>query len=213
MTYELPSTLMPGTFRLPGASYRRLGAPDARRLRAHLLRLHPDDVHSRFMGAKQRSLITRYVRSIDWRSALLIGCFLGRSMRGVCELYPIDKERGEIAVSVERRFQRRGIGREMLERMLLLARNRGLVELEFRCFTSNGKMRGLVRSFDGKLDVEAMEAIAVIHALPPTPVTYWAEMMEQVGLVGNSLMRLWLHTPNRSAGRCRTTADLFAHHS
>ncbi|MEO1086422.1 MAG: GNAT family N-acetyltransferase, partial [Acidobacteriota bacterium] len=87
----------------------------------------------------------RFRVTIDWRTAVIVGCFLGRSMRGACELYPIDKRRGEIAVSVERRFQRRGIGREMLSRTLLLARNRGMVELEFRCFTHNGKMRGLVR--------------------------------------------------------------------
>jgi GNAT superfamily N-acetyltransferase len=212
MTYEKPSTLMPGTLRLPGSSFRRLGPADARRLRSHLLRLHPDDVHNRFMGGKQRSLIMRYVRSIDWRSAVIIGCFLGRSMRGICELYPIDARRGEIAVSVERRFQRRGIGREMLRRTLLLARNRGLVDLELRCFTSNGKMRALVRSFDGKLDIEAMEATAVIHALPPTPVTYLSEMLEQAGLVGSSLMRLWLRTPERTTDRCRATPDLFGHH-
>lgn len=209
MTFEKPSTLMPGPLRLPGACYRRLDAGDARRLRSHLLRLHPDDVHNRFMGTRQRSLIMRYVRSIDWRAAVIIGCFFGRSMRGACELYPIDKRRGEIAVSVERRFQRRGIGREMLGRTLLLARNRGLIELEFRCFTSNGKMRGLVRGFDGKLDIEAMEATAIIHALPATPATYLSEMMEQAGLVGSSLMRLWLHTPTRATNRCRATPDMF----
>lgn len=212
MTYEKPSTLMPDTLRVPGASYRRLDAGDARRLRAHLLRLHPDDVHNRFMGAKHRTLITRYVRAIDWQTALIIGCFFGRSMRGACELYPIDKRRGEIAVSVERRFQRRGIGREMLSRTLLLARNRGMVEFEFRCFTHNGKMRGLVRGFDGKVDIEAMEATAVIHALPATPITYLSEMVEQAGLVGSSLMRLWLHTHNMASDRCRATPDMFGHH-
>lgn len=213
MTYERPSTLMPGALRLSGACYRRLDSGDARRLRSHLLRLHPDDVHNRFMGSKQRSSIMRYVRSIDWRTAIIIGCFLGRSMRGACELYPIDKRRGEIAVSVERRYQRRGIGREMLGRTLLLARNRGLVELEFRCFTSNGKMRGLVRTFDGKVDVEAMEATAVIHTLPPTPVTYLSEMIEQAGLVGSSLLRLWLRSPGRPSERCRATPDMLEPHA
>jgi len=210
MTFEPPSNPLPGQLRLPGATFRRLGAADARRLRTHLLRLHPDDVRNRFMGAKQRTLIMRYVRSIDWQRAVILGCFLGRSMRGVCELHPIDGRRGEIAVSVERRFQRRGIGKQLLGRVLVLARNRGLVELELRCFTSNGKMRGLVRGFDGKLDVEAMEATAVIHALPPTPATYLSEMVEQAGLVGSSLLRLWLDTPAWSAKRCRATPDMFS---
>ena len=209
LSFASPTTPVPDKLPLSGASFRRLGAADTRRLETHLQRLHPEDVHNRFMATKQRSLIRRYVQSIDWENAVIVACFLGRSLRGVSELYPIDGRRGEIAVSVERRFQRRGIGRELLERTLLLARNRGLVELEFRCFTTNRKMRGLVRGFDGKLDIEAMEATAVIHELPPTPITYLIEVVEQAGLVGSSLLRLWLDTSARSAERCRLTPDMF----
>ncbi len=170
----------------------RLEARDARHLRTHLLRLHPDDLRSRFMATAPRQMVDRYVRTIDWRRAVLIGCFIGRSLRGVCELHPIAGNRAEIAVSIERRFQGRGIGTAILSRTLLLARNRGLTALELRCLVDNQRMRRLVGKFDGETAVEEMEACATIHSLPATPATHVTEMVEQAGIFGATLIRFWL---------------------
>ncbi len=194
---------------------RRLDVADARHLRAHLLRLHPDDLRARFMAAAPRRLVDRYVRGIDWRRSLLLGCFIGRSLRAVCELHPIAGNRAEIAVSVERRFQGRGIGTSLLSRTLLLARNRGWTDLEFRCNADNQRMRRLVGKFDSRTAVEAMEACATIHSLPPTPATYVSEMVEQAEVFGATLVRFWLGRDGRGwppiawSGRCRATPDLF----
>jgi RimJ/RimL family protein N-acetyltransferase len=201
--------------------YRRLDAPDARHLRAHLLRLHPDDLRSRFMATAPRRMVERYVRGIDWRGSVLTGCVVGRSLRGVCELHPITGSRAEIAVSVERHFQGRGIGTALLSRTLLLARNRGLTALELRCLVDNQRMRRLVGRFDGETAVEAMEACATITSPPPTPATYVTEMVEQAGILGATLIRFWLGQgppdwpgpgwPSLSGtGRCWATPDLFA---
>ena len=195
-------------------------------MRAHLLRLHPDDLRARFMATAPRRMVERYVRGIDWRRSVLVGCFVGRSLRGVAELHPIVDHRAEIAVSVERRFQGRGIGTTLLSRTLLLARNRGFTALELRCLVDNQRMRRLVGKFDGETAVEAMEASATIHSLPATPVTYVTEMVEQAGIFGATLIRFWLGPivagqgrpdwpgtvlpDSYWAGRCWTTPDLFS---
>lgn len=183
----------PGVRRLLVAGYyRRLGEADWRLLRAHLLRLNPDDQRSRFMAIAQPRLVDSYVRSIDWQRALLLGRFVGRSLRGVAELYPIEQHRAEMAISVERRFQGAGIGKHLLSRIFLLARNRGYTALEFRCLANNQRMRHLVQRFDGQVSFEAMEAAAVVHSLPPTAATFAAELVEQATVFNSSLCRYWL---------------------
>jgi RimJ/RimL family protein N-acetyltransferase len=195
---------------LPAGRFRRLRAADKRHLRAHLLRLHPDDVRHRFMGAMPRRLIDRHVRGLDWQRAVLVGCFIGRSLRGVCELHPIVGNRAEIAISVERRFQGRGIGQALLGRILVLARNRGLTALELRCMIDNQRIRRLVGKFDGKTSFESMEASTTIQSLPPTAATYGTEIAEQAGTIGATLFRFWLGRAQRNwAGRCWSTPDLF----
>lgn len=190
--------------------HRRLEAADARHLRAHLLRLHPEDLRSRFMTTTPRQLVHRYVGAIDWRRSLLVGCFIGRSLRGLCELHPIAGRRAEIAISVERRFQGRGIGTALMSKTLVLARNRGLTELELRCLVENQRMRRLVGKFDGETDIEAMEASSTIHAQPANAATYVTEMVEQAGALGTTLIRFWLTSPGASwPGRCWATPDLF----
>jgi GNAT superfamily N-acetyltransferase len=192
--------------------YRRLDAKDAPLLRAHLLRLHPDDRRSRFMATAPKQLVDRYVQAIGWQHALLVGCFVGRSLRGVCELYPIKGRRAEMAVSVERRFQGRGIGTGLLSRTFLLARNRGLVELEFRCLANNQPMRKLVGKFNSETSIEAMEACAIVHSLPATAATYVSEMVEQASLFGATLIRFWIDSAGRGWGSVEwpTQPDLFA---
>lgn len=176
------------------ARWRRLGAGDARHMRAHLLRLHPDDFADRFMGARRRHVAGAHVRSLDWSRVVVVGCWIGRSLRGMCELHPIDGNRAEIALSVERRFQRQGIGAELLRRVLLLARNRGSTVLELRCLANNRRIRRLVRRFQGQIDDDVQEASGTIHALPPNAATLIAEMAESADHLGRSMIRLWLRS-------------------
>ena len=192
--------------------FRRLEARDARHLRAHFLRLDPDDLRSRFMATAPRLFVNRYVRAIDWQNAVLVGCFIGRSLRGVTELYPIKGHHAEMAVSVERRFQGRGIGARLLSRTFLLARNRGFTELEFRCLADNQRMRNLVQKFDSRISIEATEAAAIVHSLPPTAATYVSEMIEQASLFGATLIRFWIDRAGRGWGSVEwpTQEELFA---
>jgi RimJ/RimL family protein N-acetyltransferase len=210
MTNPFPAVSTAGQHARRGR-HRRLEAADSQHLRAHLLRLHPEDLRSRFMTTTPRHLVHRYVGAIDWRRSLLVGCFFGRSLRGVCELHPIAGRRAEIAISVERRFQGRGIGSALMSRALVLARNRGLTELELRCLVENQRMRRLVGKFDGETAVEAMEASSTIHAQPANAATYVTEMVEQAGVLGTTLIRFWLTSPGAGwPGRCWATPDLFA---
>ena len=209
MTYFSPAT-SGAPLPVSAGRLRRLGPADSRHLQAHFLRLHPDDLRHRFMGGMPRSLVHRYVRGIDWHRAIIVGCFFGRSLRGVCELYPMSGSRAEVAVSVERRFQGRGIGQSLIGRMLILARNRRLTALEFRCMAGNQRMRALVAKFDSVTIIDSMEAEATVRALPPTPATYGIEMIEQADVFGSRVVRFWLDSTARTwPGRCWATPDLF----
>jgi GNAT superfamily N-acetyltransferase len=118
--------------------------------------------------------------------------------------------RAEVAISVERRFQGRGIGQALIGHMLIFARNRRFTALEFRCMAGNQRMRSLVSKFDAVTDIDLMEAEAVIEALPPTPATYGIEMIEHAEAFGSSVVRLWLENAGRHwPGRCWSTPDLF----
>lgn len=178
--------------------WRRLGTADARQFRAHLLRLDPEDFADRFMGARRRHFVASYVRSLDWERAIVVGCWVGRSLRGVAELHPIGSRRGELALSVERRFQRRGIGAELLRRVLLLARNRGATELELRCLVTNLRVRRLIGRFQGQIRDDFQESSGIIRVLPPNAATLIAEMADTADQFGRSLIRLWLASTARS---------------
>ncbi len=146
------------------------------------------------MGPGRREVASRHVRSIDWSRVIIVGCWIGRSLRGVCELHPIEGNRAEIAISVKRRFQRLGIGAELLRQVLLLARNRGFTLLELRCLAGNRRVRRLIRRFQGQIAEDVLEASGTIHALPPHPATIIAEMADSADRLGRSLIRLWLRS-------------------
>ncbi len=181
-------------------SWRRLGSADARQYRAHLLRLAPDDFSDRFMGARCRHFVSTHARSLDWNRVIVVGCWVGRSLRGVAELHPIGGRRGELALSVEQRFQRRGIGSELLRRVLLLARNRGAVELELRCLVTNQRIRRLIGRFQGQIRDDFQESSGTIHVLPPNAATLITELAESADRLGRSLIRLWLGSTGRGTG-------------
>ncbi|HMA15349.1 MAG TPA: GNAT family N-acetyltransferase, partial [Kiloniellaceae bacterium] len=93
---------------------RKLAAAEAAALKAHLLRLDPEDCRLRFGHAVTPEVILATCDAIQWEQTWLVGAFEGDELRGVAELRDLgtaqdsDSGRsGELSVTVERAFQNR----------------------------------------------------------------------------------------------------------
>src|SRR5262249_27760021 len=145
--------------------FRKLLAAEWSRLRDHLLRLSPADRHCRFAGHVGDDGVERYCRTIPWLSTVAVGCFEDGGLRGVGEcrwLGPASPRAVEVAVTVESACQDRGIGSELVARILTIARNRGVVSVFMLCLTDNRAMQAIVRKHAGDLRYESGDVAATI---------------------------------------------------
>jgi RimJ/RimL family protein N-acetyltransferase len=158
--------------------YRKLWQHDLRCYAAHLRHLEAQDRRDRFMGEADDSTVDAFVASLDWHRTILIGCFVDGVLRGAAELHLGDHarlEQAEIAFSVERAFQNRGIASELMERVLVAARNRGVKQLWLLCLAGNGRIRRVARRFGASVQVDGIDATAELRPLPANLATVLAE--------------------------------------
>ena len=119
-------------------------------LRAHLLRLDPEVRRLRFCRRVDDEDVEAYCDRIDRRRTTVLGCFIEGRLRGVAELIEIPQElpkSAEIALSVERPFQRQGIGTRLLGQVLLVARNRMIRTVHLISLSENEPLQHLARKF------------------------------------------------------------------
>jgi GNAT superfamily N-acetyltransferase len=167
---------------------RRLGSRDRDRLRDHLLRLDSEDRQLRFGAHVSPAQVAAHCAALDTGRTLLLGYLAQGELCAAGELTALvgaGPRSAEIAISVERRFQGRGIGSALLRRLIVAARNRLFERLYMVCLIDNGRMMRLARRFGGRLEVEQGAVAARID--PPWP-TFWTvleEVLDQAhGLVG-----------------------------
>lgn len=176
------------------AFMRHLTAAEAPKLEAHLLRLHPEDRRMRFGGGSLSDpAVIAYCRSINWPASVQIGYFDGGALRGVAQLavpddtwpmlpgLPLAGKRigAEFAISVERDFQRRGIGQALLERAVVAARNRNIESLTMYCMPSNERMRRLAVRCGIKLRFDHGEVAGHADLDNPDHLTVAAEYIDR----------------------------------
>ncbi|SRR5258708_2718249 len=164
---------------------------EATALRAHFLRLSEADRYLRFAGPGSPDAIDRYIESLEWTRSIRLGCFLDATLRGVAELVGTESGTGELAVTVETTVQHHGIASELLRRILVIARNRGIRQIVSYCLADNQNMRGLVRKFTGRIEFDGANAAARFSTGVPTPLSYWHESVQAAnGLVGSFAQQL-----------------------
>ncbi|HEX2116979.1 MAG TPA: GNAT family N-acetyltransferase [Alphaproteobacteria bacterium] len=178
--------------------YRKLVPAEIGLFHDHLLSLTPDDRHCRFSGFVSDARIADYCSSIDWFRAIIVGCFVDGVLRGVAELRLDDPRLGwrcELAVTVEREWQSRGIGTELLRRAITICRNRAIRSIYMICLVENRRMQRIARRFDGDLVFVEGEAEAQV-ALPfPDQFTLAREALDE----GAAWMMAWVDLPARVA--------------
>ncbi|HZH27517.1 MAG TPA: GNAT family N-acetyltransferase [Azospirillaceae bacterium] len=131
-------------------AYRKLLLNERNDYALHLKRLEGADRRSRFTGAVGDAGIDLRCGRLDWTRTIVVGAFVDGILRGAAELsadVPLWRPGGaELAVSVERPFQGRGIGTELTRRALNLARNRRLAPVTMVCLMDNSRMQRIART-------------------------------------------------------------------
>ena len=157
---------------------RRLWPIERDRVIRHLSRLDPESRRLRFGGLVGPGPIAAHGTGLDWRRAVIVGYLEAGELRGLGELLPIEGDgprAAELAISVESRWQNRGIGTALLRRLIVAARNRLIGRLTMVCLIDNQRVVRMARRFEGRLRFDRGEALARIE--PPWP-TWWTLLEE-----------------------------------
>lgn len=159
-------------------SIRLLLPSEYRDYAAHLLRLDPLSRFMRFAGLVSDSALRRHAARVADQRAVVLGYFAEGELRGVAELHPLpvrpDRPRAaEIAFSVERPFQGRGIGSRLMDRVIAYAQAHGFEDLQMMFLATNGQMKRMAIQHDAQLTNDEDEVIASLRPRGATPFS-WA---------------------------------------
>jgi len=169
------------------AQTRKLLPTEAPLLADHLIRLSPEDRRLRFGGMFLRDdAVRRYVASIDWAHSWHVGLFDEGDLRAVVQLsVPRAGEHdgapwlrpgaAEFAVSVEKKWQRRGVATQLLGQAVVVARNRHVRDLYMLCLPENEPMRRLARKVGIRLVFRDGEVTGHVDLPAPDQLTVFAE--------------------------------------
>lgn len=162
------------------ATIRKLWPHESGRFRDHLLRLDKESRRLRFAHAVADSFIEDYASRMTDMGGIVTGAFVDGEVRAVSELRKLGETWGreaEAAFSVERQFQDQGLGSELMGRLILAARNRGVQLLYVSCLAENARMQCIAKKHDAALRFEYGEVIGEI--VPQTP-DYFSLVAEAV---------------------------------
>jgi RimJ/RimL family protein N-acetyltransferase len=164
-----------------GGTVRKLWPTEIEKFRDHLLRLDRDSRRMRFGMSVDDAFITAYAERTDFNSSVIYGHFAGGEMHAAAELRSIGDGWGpeaEAAFSVEPTHQDSGVGTDLLGRVILAARNRGIHRLYMNCLSENRKMQRIARKFDAELHFDHGEVVGRLKTAGPTPVSLWSEAID-----------------------------------
>lgn len=140
----------------PMHEIRILNAKDKPATVRHFLRLDDETRHQRFQAAISDTLLIKHAVMAFKPGNILLGGFIGQTLRGVAELRKLDQHQAEAAFSVEAPFQDHGLGRDLLIALAELANNEAVKRLYVVCERENDRMRHLALKY-GR-EIIALEA-------------------------------------------------------
>jgi L-amino acid N-acyltransferase YncA len=136
---------------------RPLGPGDGERLRRLCDRLSPETIYRRFHAPVRpgAALVARLL-DLDHRDREALAAMSGDEVVAVARYARVDdRDTAEVAVTVEDAWQRRGVGRALLERLAALARERG------------------IRTFRAVIAAENPAAIELLRTVAPSARFHW----------------------------------------
>ena len=163
-----------------GGSIRKLWPTETAKFRDHLLRLDRDSRRMRFAHGVSDTFIEEYSSRMTEMGSIVFGYFEDGEVRAAAELRKLGDTWGqeaEAAFSVEKAFQEKGLGGELMGRVIRSARNRGVHHLFMSCLSENGKMQAIARKHEADLRFEYGE---VIGDIVPQEANYFSLLAEAV---------------------------------
>lgn len=156
---------------------RPLRHSELRAFEAHLLRLDAESRRDRFNGPANDHFVSGYAERSFHDGTIVIGYVEDGRVLGAAELHERpedDVPTGEIAFSVEREMQHRGLGAALFAQLVQTAKAFGYQRLRVTTHPQNEAMKRLARRFSASLRFEDGETVGVIDlgpasALPARP--------------------------------------------
>lgn len=152
---------------------RLLRHSERHEFKAHLLRLDSESRRDRFNGPSNDGFVAAYAERCFHDGTIVIGYVENGQVLGAAELHERPEEfepTGEIAFSVERHLQHRGLGGHLFERLIESARAFGYERLRVTTHPQNETMKRLARRFNASLKFEDGETVGVIELEPAPPL-------------------------------------------
>jgi RimJ/RimL family protein N-acetyltransferase len=149
----------------PRGVIRQLRPSELPRFREHLLRLDPQSRRDRFNGAIDDDFIVTYAERCFRDGTTVIGYVEGERVCGAAEIHEqadLPEPTGEIAFSVERGWQHKGIGSALFERLIANAYWLGYAKLRVTTHPQNSVTRALARKFGAHLHFEDGDTVGEI---------------------------------------------------
>jgi GNAT superfamily N-acetyltransferase len=149
---------------LPGI-IRVLTPADRQAFEDHLLRLDAASRRDRFNGVTDDGFVKTYSARCFTGKTVVFAYLEEGTVHAAAELHHLDGEargEGEIAFSVERDFQHKGIGSLLFGHLVALARHLGYARLGVTTHSGNEAMKALARKFNAKLSFQQFETVGVI---------------------------------------------------
>ena len=165
----------------PPGIIRQLRPSELPQFRDHLLRLDPASRRDRFNGRPDDTFIASYAERSFRDGTTVIGYVEGDRVLGAAELHEradLVEPTGEIAFSVERELQHRGIGTRLFERLLLHALGLGYTRLRVTTHPENTAMRALARKYATSLEFQAGETVGMIDLGPDVAQHLFKRLVE-----------------------------------
>ncbi len=161
-----------------GGSIRKLWPTETDKFRDHLMRLDKETRRLRFAHGVSDAFIEDYAGRMSDMGGIVYGYFIDGEVRAAAELRKLGDVWGheaEAAFSVEKPYQEKGIGSELMGRVIRSARNRGVHLLYMSCLAENKKMQSVARKHEADLRFEYGE---VIGEIVPNDASYFSHLAE-----------------------------------
>jgi len=161
--------------------------------RDHLLRLGPEERRRRFGSAIDDCGIAAVVDRVDFRSAAVLAVFDDRREVVAAVIVAADRDCGaELAFSVEDGHRGQGLGRALLDRAVLWARNRGFDRVDVVFLYDNDAMRHLARRAGMRIVTRGGECEGSLDIAAANVVSLWSEAVgEQVAIADVAVKTNW----------------------
>jgi GNAT superfamily N-acetyltransferase len=167
--------------RSASGTFRKLWPQEQALFRDHLLRLDKTSRTMRFAHGVSDGFIEDYASHMADAGSTVFAYIEDGEARAAAELKKLGQMWGreaEAAFSVEVPYQDRGLGTELMGRVIRAARNRGVHLLYMSCLASNAKMQAIARHHEAALRFELGEVIGEIVPEEPNYFSLLAEAVE-----------------------------------